>query len=405
MKRSFWLTVLLLLLLAACQPRHARITLLDGEQTTLLTSVARTPAEALAEAGLVLGPDDRLLYLGASMPLDASLPNAPALTLTVRRAVSLTLLIPGREPQTLHTSAFTVGEALTEAGFDLYAADRLDPPAETPLTADLTVSWQPSQELTVSLDGGQVRIRSSAETVGQALAEAGIPLLGLDASIPSEHEPLPADGQIRLVRVVESIALIQKPIPYGTRVELSADLELDQRALIQGGEPGLAIARLRTRSEDGATVSQVSETEAVVRPPIDEVMGVGTKVVIRTAVVDGVTIEYWRAITMYATYYKPCIPGTNICDSYTASGMTLKKGVVAVVYPWYLLLAGERVFVPGYGEAVIADNNGARTTIYGTRWIDLGYAETDVHDWVNRYVTVYFLTPVPANIDQLYVLP
>ncbi len=406
MKRIPWSAAVLILFLAACQPQNSRITILDGERVFTLTGAAQTVVEALTEVGVTLGPDDRLLYLGARLPLDAPLPESPSLTLTIRRAVTLTLVTPGGEPLTLQTSALTVGEALTEAGFDLHAADRLDPPAETPISGDLTVSWRPSQELTVTVDGLEARIRSAADTVGQALAEAGIPLIGLDASLPSEDEPLPPDGQIRVVRVVESVALAQKSIPYGTRIELSADLELDQRALIQGGQAGLAIARIRTRSEDGVQVSQVSETEAVVRPPVDEVMGIGTKVVIRTAVVDGVTIEYWRALTLYATYYKPCIPGTTICHYGTASGLPVQKGVVAMVYPWYLLLAGERVYVPGYGAAVIADNNGAMTSAYwGTYWIDLGYAETDVIDWANKYVTVYFLTPVPANIADLYTLP
>lgn len=406
MRRFLGPVAVLILLLAACQPQNSRITILDDGQTVTMTSAAQTSAEALAEAGVTLRPDDRLLYLGARLPLDAPLPDAASLTLTVRRAVTLKLFTPGGEPFPFQTSALTVGEALTEAGFDLHAADRLDPPAETPLTGDLTVSWRPSQELTVTVDGLEVRIRSAAETVGQALAEAGIPLIGLDASLPSEDEPLPPDGHIRVVRVVESVALAQKSIPYGTRTELSADLELDQRALVQGGQAGLAIARIRTRSEDGVQVSQVSETEAIVRPPVDEVMGIGTKVVIRTAVVDGVSIEYWRALTLYATYYKPCIPGTTICHYGTASGLPVQKGVVAMVYPWYLLLAGERVYVPGYGAAVIADNNGALTSAHwGTYWIDLGYAETDVIDWVNQYVTVYFLTPVPANIADLYILP
>ncbi|MFH1524135.1 MAG: hypothetical protein ABIF04_04145, partial [Chloroflexota bacterium] len=74
--------------------------------------------------------------------------------------------------------------------------------------------------------------------------------------------------------------------------------------------------------------------------------------------------------------------------------------------PWYLLLAGERVYVPGYGFGTVEDNNGALTSAYwGTHWIDVGYAQTDVSDWDSGYVTVYFLTPVPANIADLYILP
>lgn len=402
---SVLFTLLFLLILSSCQRISTTVILLvDGQVYSLATPLQRLPADVLSEAGITLGANDRLLSLGSPIPPDQPLPEAVSYTLSVRRAVTLTLITP-EGPQTFQTSALTIGQALTEAGFTLYTADRFDPPAETPITGALTVTYQPSRQLIVTADGRQIQVRSAAATVGQALAEAGIPLVGLDYAVPPETAPLPEDNQIRVVHVVESVALTQKTIPFNTRTELSADLEIDQRALLQGGEPGLVIARLRTRSEDGVQVSQESESESVVRPAQDRIMGIGTKIVIRTAVVDGVTITYWRALNLFATYYIPCIPGTNKCWYGTASGKPVQKGVAAFVYPWYLLFAGEPLYIPGYGRATVEDNNGANTTARGTYWIDLGYSETEPVDWVNHYVTVYFLTPVAANFADTYLLP
>jgi uncharacterized protein YabE (DUF348 family) len=403
-EKSRWLFLLIpALLLSSCQTIKIPVTILADGQIHNLFATTRLPADLLARAGVTLGTNDRLLYLGSSIPLDTTLPVAKSYTITVRRAVALTVVAPDGQ-QTIQTSALTVGQGLAEAGYTLHAADLIDPPAETPITGPMTVIYQPSYEIVVTVDGTQVRVRSAAATVGQALAEAGVPLVGLDTSVPVESAALPEDGQIRVVRVVESVALTQKTIPFNTRTELSADLELDQQALLQGGEPGLAIARLRTRSEDGVQVSQQSESESVVRPPQDRILGIGTKIVIRTTSVDGVTIEYWRALNLFATYYVPCIPGTNICHYGTASGKSVQKGVVAMVYPWYLLFAGEPLYIPGYGFATVEDNNGAYTSAYGdTYWIDLGYSETDTVNWDNHYVIVYFLTPVPVNPG--YILP
>lgn len=390
MKRTLWLVAALILLLAACQPQASRLTILDGEQIYTLTSAAQTPAEALVEAGVTLGPDDRLLYLGAPLPPHSPLPAATAHTLAIRRAVTLTVVTPDGA-QTIQTSALTVGRALSEAGFSLGVADRVSPPVETPLTGNLTVIYQPARDFLVTVDGSEVRIRSAAGTVGQALAEAGIPLIGLDTSLPSESAPLPEDGKIRIVRVVESVALVQKSIPYGTRIELSADLELDQQTFLQGGEPGLAIARIRSRAEDGVQVSQVSESESIVRPPQDQVLGVGTKVVLRTAVVDGVSIEYWRALQFYATSYHPAETGSDI----TASGKRLKNGMVAIDNNY--IPFGTQMYVPGYGYAEAAD-----TGAFSGRWIDLGYLDQDYRPW-HQWVTVYFLWPPPAVIA--YIIP
>jgi hypothetical protein len=256
------------------------------------------------------------------------------------------------------------------------------------------------------VDGVKVKARSSAEIVGQALAEAGFPLVGLDYAVPSEDSPLPADGQLRVVRVVEAIALSQKALPYQTRTELSADLEIDQQSLLQNGEPGLAITSTRTRLEDGVQVARQTGSESIVRPAQDRILGFGTKIVIRTAVVGGVPIEYWRAFKVYTTFYTPCGFGTVKCQYYTSTRTLVRHGEIAMVYPWFLLFAHNQVFVPGYGLATVEDNNGARTSAHwGTYWIDLGYSETDTEFSDNQYVTLYFLTPVPDNVANTYILP
>lgn len=398
--------VLALLLITSCQKQTMTATLLaDGEAYTLQITSQNTPAQIISDVGISLGEDDRLLYLGRTIPPDEPLPAAASYTLTIRRAVALTVNSP-EGTRTFPTSALTIGQALAEAGFTLYAADRVDPPVETPIHASLTVTYKPSRSLTVSVDGIQVQVRSAAATVGQALAEAGFALVGLDYAVPPESASLPANDQVRIVRVVEAVALTEKNIPFKTRSEFSADLEIDQQALLQGGETGLAIGRVRTRSEDGVQVSQEVEGETIVRPPQDRILGIGTKIVIRTTVVDGVTIEYWRALRLFATYYVPCDHTINKCWPNTATGKPVQKGVVAFVYPWFLLFAHERLYVPGYGFATVEDNNGANTNAFGdTYWIDLGYSETETVDWVNQYVTVYFLTPVAANAADTYLLP
>ncbi len=254
----------------------------------------------------------------------------------------------------------------------------------------------------ITVDGGEVRTRSSAATVGQALAEAGIPLIGLDYAIPPESDPLPDDGRIRVVRVREEVVLTQTSLPYETRSELTPQLELDQQEIIQVGEPGLAVNRARVRYEDGVEVARLVEEETVVRPPRDQITGYGTQVVIRTAVVDGVPIEYWRSLQVYVTSYAPCGGYTVYpCYYYTSSRKPVQIGVVAVVRSWYYLMQGWPIYVPGYGRATIEDVGGGWPP--GNHyWVDLGYTDDNYVPW-SGWITIYFLTPVPENIP--YVLP
>ncbi len=258
----------------------------------------------------------------------------------------------------------------------------------------LKITILPTQPITVSADGKSIQFNTSAKTVGEALAEARIPLLGLDHSVPAEKEPLPSDGQIKIVRVSESVQLAQKPIPFESDVQSSAEVPLDQTQILQPGETGLSVQRIRIRYEDGKEIGRLTENETMVRPPKTRILGVGTKVEIKTAVVDGREIEYWRAVQMYATSYSPCRSGADRCYPGTSSGMSLQKGVVGVRYDWYLAMGGQQLYIPGYGHAMIGDVcDGCK----GKPWIDLGYSDSDWQQW-NSWVTVYFLTPVPANI-------
>jgi uncharacterized protein YabE (DUF348 family) len=388
-----------ILFLFACQPQTTARTIhiIDGDSIITVASNAQTPREIFTQAGLTFGDSDQTLLNGILVTLDQPLPETDSTTLQLRRPVSLTLITPQGE-QAIRSSVFTVGEVLHEASQTLYAGDAIYPPPNTPIKDGMTITITPARDLTVSVDEMVVTIKSSAATVGRVLAEAGIPLLGDDYSLPSENEAVPADGQIKVVRVSESVLLAQKPIPFESELVASADVPLDQTQILQPGENGLSVERIRIRYEDGVEVSRITENETTVRVPKTRVLGYGTKIEIKTAVVDGVTLEYWRAVQMYATSYSPCRSGGDRCYTGTSSGRPLVKGLVGLRYSWYLAMGGQPLYVPGYGYATVADVCGG---CVGKPWIDLGYGDADYVPW-SSWVTVYFLTPVPSNI--IYVL-
>jgi uncharacterized protein YabE (DUF348 family) len=393
MRPIHWLALLPAFLLLACQPVTPKtVTIIDQGQVTTLSSEERVPSALLRQAGIMLGPNDRALVNGFTAPLDQPVSASPT-TIQIRRAVGMTLVLPEGEKKVV-SSASTVGQALAESSFLLHEGDKIFPGLDSPLAEGLKVTVFPERQITANVDGKSLQFETSAQTVGEALAEAGIPLLGLDTSVPAEKEPLPSDGQIKIVRVSESVQLAQKLIPFESDVQTSAEVPLDQTQIIQPGETGLSVQRIRIRYEDGKEISRLAENETMVRPPKTRVLGVGTKVEIKKAVVDGREIEYWRAVQMYATSYSPCRSGGDRCYPGTSSGMPLQKGVAGVRYDWYQSMSGQQLYIPGYGHATIGDVcNGCK----GKAWIDLGYSDSDWQQW-NSWVTVYFLTPVPANI-------
>lgn len=398
MRTSILKTALLSFLLAACQPAASQaVTVIDGDQILALYTDERIPVSILSDAGISLAPEDSILVNGIPLAGDRPLAEFP-ITLQIRRAVPVAISTP-QEQYMFQTSAFTIGEAMHEAGIQLHSGDALSQSIQLPISnlqSPLTI-YQ-THPLVITSNGKAITTASPAQTIGEALAGAGIPLIGGDYSIPSENEALPEDGQIKVARVSESVILAQKPIPYTSEFVASADVPLDQTQVLHPGETGLTVQRIRIRYEDGNEISRITEEETVVRQPENRVVGYGTKIEIKTAVVDGVTIEYWRAAQMYVTSYSPCRSGGDRCYHGTSSGATVQKGVAGMKYDWYLSMGGQQLFIPGYGFATVADVCGG---CIGKPWIDVAYSDNDFMPW-SSWVTVYFLTPVPPNI--IYVL-
>ena len=369
----------------------------DGQAHTV-TSLERLPANLLALAGVRLFPGDQLLADGMNIAPDAPLPLAPSNSLQVRRAVLVTLQ-DGPRSQSFLSTAVTLGQALADAGITLNVEDHLTLPPETLLNTPLHADLERSVRLTVQFQNRQVQFRSTASTVGEALAESGLALQGLDYSQPPAASPLPPDGQIRLVRVQEVVTVEQEPLPFESEQQPAPEVALDSRKILQAGELGLKARRVRTRYEDGIEVSQAVEGEWTALEPKKQIIGYGTKIVIRTLNTPDGPIQYWRAVQMYATSYSPCRVVTGQCNDTTATGAKLQKGIVAMTTTWCHYTCGGKVYVPGYGVGTVADTGGG---IPGRYWIDLGYSESDFVNW-HQSETVYFLTPAPAII--MWVLP
>jgi uncharacterized protein YabE (DUF348 family)/3D (Asp-Asp-Asp) domain-containing protein len=396
MKSLHKFTSVFLVLLFACQSNPSvKITVIDGEAISRIETSQRVPASILSEAGISTQPTDRIFADGIPFRLQEAIESNFS-QLQIRRAMSVNL-----NGQMIQTSAWTVTDLLNEAGFSIGKYDFVNPPLDTVVTDSMSVTFSPARDLVITTKDHIFQIRSSAITVGEALSQAGLALTGLDTSIPLENEALPADGQIRVIRVSESIDVALETIPFETEEVSSDDVQFGQDEILEAGINGVAIIRTRIRYEDGVEVKRNQESKTVLQAPKTQVVASGTKIVL--SLVNGnAPYKYWYTTEMYATWYSPCNSGTGGCSNSTASGAPAGFGIVAVDYSIYSYLAGMRVYIPGYGIATIGDTGGGPIieTAFGvprTKWIDLGYDDNNIGG-LSGWVTVYFLEPAPATI-------
>jgi resuscitation-promoting factor RpfB len=381
--------------------KAAQVQIHVDEEVFSLFTPQRIPIVILAEAGVNLNPADEIIADGLLVAIDKPLASAQKYSLLIRRATSIELF-DGGQSHSFTSTASTLGGALWEQGITLYQRDQLEPSFDTPLQGGvIQVQLERSRELSIQLQGKTIQTRSVKTRVGEVLSESGVALQGSDYSLPPESDAVPEDGKIQVIRLREEVLLEQEPLPFGVSQQGVADLAIDSTQLVQAGEYGLNAQRVRViyearpGTEGWVEVSRNVEDEWVARQPQDRIIGYGTKIEFKTASTADGPIEYWRAVEAFATSYSPCRLGIDdYCNSTTASGQQLQKGMIGVVRGWYNYMVGQRVYIPGYGFATIEDIGAG---VSGRHWVDLGYSDEEWVQW-SQTVTVYFLAPVPANV-------
>ena len=362
----------------------------DGH-TSVFWSPLTNPAEILASAGVTVGEMDRIL-LDGTVVTAAELERwpVPVSRLNIRHAIPLHVEDDG-ELRVIQTTGETVGDALFDAGIPLFLADVVSVDVNSPVTANLEIQIDRAKPVAISADGTTIETRTQGESVADALADAGIALMGLDYSVPAEDEPLDAGAEVRVIRVKEEVLTETEPIPFETVYQADGSLELDQSSVLTEGQTGLRQTITRVRYEDGVEVSRSTGEAVTLREPVNRVVVYGTNVTIRTIDTPDGPREYWRVLRVYATSYHPAALGG---DATTATGRTLQQGIIAA--DTSVLPFGTEVYIPGYGIGVVEDTAPPRRD---DLWVDLGYSDADYRHW-SRYVEIYVLTPVPEDIGN-----
>jgi len=371
-----------------------------GGEIEKVLSTAISPENILLEAGVRVFPGDRIeVTRWIEDPSSAQVPKYP-LSIHLFPGVELEIIDSGSSTH-IRSAAATVGDVLWDAGIILYEGDYAEPFTDAPVSTGDRIEIVRSQPLVFETDGEVIHTRAAGKTVGEALAQAGIVLTGLDYAVPEVEAPIPNDGRIRVVRVEEKILSEMEPIPFNTVYQPVDYLELDALEVISAGSYGVVEKRIRLRIEDGVEVKRSVDDAVPVIEPKPRVVGYGTKIVIRTLDTGSGTIEYWRAIPVYATSYSPCRSGASDCFSLTASGRPVARGVIGVIRSWYNQMKGWPVFVPVYGPGSIEDIGAG---FADKDWIDLGFTDDNYEAWYD-WTTLYFLTPVPPLDSIPWILP
>lgn len=368
----------------------------QGETVSVNTD-ARTPAGIVIAAGIL--PEDGDLYRvnGLVVDPDQELNPMRGFMLQYTPRVKLTVNLDG-ETQEIYSSANTLAEALWQGGIVLMGGDFVEPSLDTLLTDAIEVTIKRGLPLVITVDAKELPVHSTAETIGQALQQAGVSLQDLDYSKPGENEALPEDGKIEVIRVTEEILTEQYNIPFAVEYVADPALAVGERVVKVKGENGLQVGKVRVRYENGIEVSRTSEGLVILKQPVTHLEAYSSQFALNTIDTPNGPMTYYHAVTVTATSYSPCRLGVaNYCNNVTASGTTVHRGIIAVHLDWYRILKGSQIYVPGYGVGTVADTG---SYPYNHNWIDLGYTDEEFVLYNARFIpsiTVYLLAPAPSG--------
>ncbi|HRN68148.1 MAG TPA: ubiquitin-like domain-containing protein [Promineifilum sp.] len=380
--------------------RAAEVTVITPDSVTTWRTQAQTLGAFLAEAGLAPPPGSRLLADGKPLAIEDAA-NTPLPADIIFDPWKRVIVTDGNQRRALRTTALTVGEALAEAEIALGALDNVEPPREAVLVPEMAILIERAAPYVVVADGHTVSVQSDSTQVFDILADNGIALGPLDYTRPATGAAVAPGDTIEVVRVTERIDTVEEAVPFETVFEAAPDLEIDTLIEAAPGSNGVLQRLTRVRLENGVEVSSEPGGESLLVAPVNRVLRYGTNIIMRTIDTPEGPVEYWRKVTMRVTSYtatsagkKPGEPGYGI----TASGVQAGTGVIAVdpkVIPFR-----SYVYVPGYGVAFAGDTGGG---IKG-RFVDLGYDEDEFQSWRGT-VDVYYLGPPPPAEEIRWILP
>ncbi len=403
------------------QIRRAREVMLRADGRELrFASWGETPRTILSDTELAFGQHDQVLLNGRTLALDAALPLPPKLhqsptysrgylwknlqaeplQLQLQRAIPITVR-DGGLPFTIRTTAQTVGEALSEADILIYLGDLVQPRLGSQISPGLRIAIQRSKPVTIAADGQLRRTRTRAPTVGDALIELGMGISGLDEVEPALDTPIHADLAVTVTRVREAVEVTEDIVPYETVFRPDPQLAIDTQEVQAVGAEGITRQRFRVRHEDDEEIQRTLEDQWIAQEPAQRVIAYGQYIEPKTAVVDGNRITYWRKIRMFASSYSANTAGVSKDEPWygrTYTGDVMRRGVVAVD-PQVIPLR-TKVYVQGYGNGDALDTGSA----IRARRIDLGYNDDDLELW-GQWTDVYLLWPPPPTSEITWVIP
>lgn len=242
----------------------------DGE-TRKVHTFAGSVRGVLERAGIQVGEHDSVVP-GLDRPV------SDGQRVAVRFGRPLNLDVDGDARQ-VWVTATSVEEALAEVGLrgdDLYlSASRSEPIGRTGLDLEVLTP----RDVTVIADGKTRELTTTATTVREVLAKAGVTLDRRDEVSPTLAASPRGGAKIRVVRVDARRVTLEVETPFTVKRIPDRTMFKGEEDVLTKGVKGLKKVTVELVKRDGKLSSSETVAEKILRKPVRKVVKVGTKAI------------------------------------------------------------------------------------------------------------------------------
>ncbi len=374
----------------------------EGSQVTRVETTEKVAEKVVAEAGIQLSEDDKLI-------LDDFKPGEDSRIVVYHASLVTFVHTNGKTLNTIF--AGTVAELIESQGVTLSDSLFSSVNVNAVVTNNLLVEIISAYDILINVDGEQKSVKTKAQTVGELLKTQGIILDEDDEVVPTAETALTNNLTVDVLRVEYVTREANESVPFTSEKVNSSALNKGVEKITQKGVNGVKNVTYKDKVVNGVVESTETVSEVVTEEPVKQIVSVGTLVKPTSTKLGNNKIEkngnpiselplpskYSIGENNVPTDYKYTITGRGaaycIPGGITSTGKAVKPGYIAV-NPKQIPYGTEMWIVSNdgvvYGYAIAADTGGFVKNGYFT--CDLYMNSTEqCYQWGDRGVTIYVL--------------
>ena len=306
---------------------------------------------------------------------------------------TIVVVIDGKSTQ-ITTFRSSLANALRDGNIAITPKDKVIPRIETHIENGNKIFIKRAVDVSVHVDGKEIKIRSAENNISEMLKAEKITLAEKDKIFPSKDKGLQNGLKIAITRVDAKVEVKIQNLDFDTVMKNDDSLEKGMTKTIQDGLIGSKTLSFNVSYENDKEISRNLVTEIVTQNPITKIVAVGTLGVVNSN--RGGKLYYTNNIKVKATAYSANYSSTGKSPGdydfgVTSTGTRAKRtadGFSSIAVDPRVIPLGTKLYVPGYGCAIAEDVGGG---IKGNS-IDVYFdSDSEALNWGERWMSVYIL--------------